>query len=248
MAIPTRAQPEKNIWVAAGDGDLDRVRELVEQYSLSPNVPDPNTYTPMHAAASYGQLHILGYLISRGGDVNVIDDDGDTPLYVVENIETARFLVDHGALVQRANNEGISPIEYLSEDFPEVSAYLSSLPSASATTTTTRGSTTSGPAAAAAAQTPSQHAQNQISEQLTSSLLQNVQGIMQRAEEEGREPDEEELREAVGKTVLEGMVTGYGMRSLENRDRRRDGGGGGGDDDDVADGSEAKRPRMDGTS
>ena len=26
MPVPTRVQPEKNIWVAAGDGDLERVQ------------------------------------------------------------------------------------------------------------------------------------------------------------------------------------------------------------------------------
>lgn len=40
--------------------------------------------------------------------MNITDDDGDTPLYVVENIETARWLVDHGATVQRHNKEGVS--------------------------------------------------------------------------------------------------------------------------------------------
>lgn len=43
-----------------------------------------------------------------GGDVNITDSDGDTPLYTVETIETARFLVQHGAIVDRTNNEGIS--------------------------------------------------------------------------------------------------------------------------------------------
>ncbi len=43
---------------------------------------------------------------------------------------------------------------------------------------------------------------------------------MQRAEAEGREPDEE-LRQAVGRTVLEGVVTGYGM-STEVADDRQD--------------------------
>ena len=40
--------------------------------------------------------------------MNVTDEDGDTPLYVVENIETARFLVERGATVARQNAEGIS--------------------------------------------------------------------------------------------------------------------------------------------
>jgi hypothetical protein len=40
--------------------------------------------------------------------VNITDNDGDTPLYTVENLETARFLVQHGAVVARQNIEGIS--------------------------------------------------------------------------------------------------------------------------------------------
>lgn len=43
-----------------------------------------------------------------GGDVNIVDDDGDTPLYTVEDIKTAQFLVEQGAVVDRTNNEGVS--------------------------------------------------------------------------------------------------------------------------------------------
>lgn len=80
---------------------------------------------------------------------------------------------------------------------------------------------------------PSQHAQNQITESLTTSLLDRVQDIMQRAEAEGQDPDEE-LRRAVGRTVLEGMATGYGM-STENGDRE------------AEDVNGTKRPRTDET-
>jgi uncharacterized protein len=34
--------------------------------AVSANAPDPFTYTPMHAAASYGQLETLAYLVSQG--------------------------------------------------------------------------------------------------------------------------------------------------------------------------------------
>lgn len=40
--------------------------------------------------------------------MNVTDDDGDTPIYTVENVETATWLVQHGAIVERQNSEGIS--------------------------------------------------------------------------------------------------------------------------------------------
>lgn len=79
---PATMKQQKNIWVAAGDGDLERVRELIEHQGDSPNARDPFTYTPMfvfsrchrhphsfftrHAAASYGQRHVLQYLIGCG--------------------------------------------------------------------------------------------------------------------------------------------------------------------------------------
>lgn len=196
---------EKNLWVAAGDGDLERVKELINQ-SISPNIPDPNTYTPMHAAASYGQIEVLAYLVANGGDVNITDEDGDTPLYTVENIETARWLVDHGAVVDRRNNEGISPIEHLSEDFAAVASFLETTSTASIS--------------APRSQQPSQHSQHVASEQLTSALMASVQEIMQRAEVENRDP-EEELRQAVSRTVLEGVVTGFEMSTEEEDIRSR---------------------------
>ena len=85
---------------------------------------------------------------------------------------------------------------------------------------------------------PSQHAQNAASENLTSSLLQSVQSIIQRAEAEGREVPEEELRQIVGRAVIEGVITGYGMgvdtASGQAGNERPDGG------------DAAKRPRTEG--
>lgn len=44
---------------------------------------------------------------------------------------------------------------------------------------------------------------------------------MQRAEAEGRDPDEE-LRQVVGETVIEGMIRGYGMGTEAASDRSVD--------------------------
>lgn len=93
------------------------------------------------------------------------------------------------------------PIEHLLEDFPEVASYLNS-----------RLDSTSflmGPEIMSSSQ-PSQHQQNIATEALTSSLMHSVNDIMERAEAEGRDPDEE-LRQIVGRTVLEGVMAGYEM-------------------------------------
>ncbi|KAG2133651.1 uncharacterized protein EDB93DRAFT_1093111 [Suillus bovinus] len=239
MPVPAQVQPGKNIWVAAGDGDLLRVR--VRNLSsltvglirflpaTSPNAPDEFTYTPMHAAASYGQLETLAYLFSQGGDVNITDEDGDTPLYVVEDTETAQWLLDHGSTLDHRNNDGASvrelgytqPIEYLQENFPEIAAYLQSRLNPSSCTI---------PEAVSPSR-PSQYQQNIATESLTSSLMQSVHDIMQRSEADGRDPDEE-LRQVVGRTVLEGVIAGYEM-TTDSSDVQANG---------------VKRPRTDGNN
>lgn len=49
-----------------------------------------------------------------------------------------------------------------------------------------------------------------MSEQLTTQLMDSVQEIMQRAEEEGRDPDQE-LKDAISKTVLDGVAKGHDL-------------------------------------
>ena len=78
---------------------------------------------------------------------------------------------------------------------------------------------------------PSQHTQNIASELLTSELMSTVQDIMERSEREGTNPDEE-LRAAVSRTVIGGVVTGFDLSETANAARR---------EGDGRDG--AKRPR-----
>lgn len=47
--------------------------------------------------------------------MNVADEDGETPLFVVETIEVARYLVEHGADVDHRNNDGES-VRTLNDD------------------------------------------------------------------------------------------------------------------------------------
>ena len=50
----------------------------------------------------------LMFVCFVGGDINITDSDGDTPLYTVESVEVAQYLVGKGAIVDRQNLEGIS--------------------------------------------------------------------------------------------------------------------------------------------
>lgn len=119
-----------NIWVAASDGQLDEVKKFIETDGLSPNAKDENGYTPVHAAASYGHMDLLRYLIDKGGDINVTDEDGDTALHTVEELDVAKQLVEEfKADFKAKNSEGQTPFEKLQEEdeFPELIHYLAGL-------------------------------------------------------------------------------------------------------------------------
>lgn len=165
-----------------------------------------------------------------GGDVNVKDEDNETPLYTVESVDVARWLVEHGASIDCTNQEGNSPAGHLAEDFPSISAYLHSLdPSAAPLPSTTPSQ-------------PSNYTADQAASHLTNSLLTDAHVIMQRAEAEGRDP-EAELREMVGRAVLDGVITGAGLvqegdtEEGLNEQGRRPG--------DQSDAQDSKRQRFD---
>jgi hypothetical protein len=96
----------------------------------------------------------------------------------------------------------LKPIDHLTDEFPDVAEYLRSTLDSSISATHVESEMPT--------QRPSQYLQNNASEELTTNLMDSVQRIIQCAEAEGRDP-EEELRSVVSRTVLEGIFTGYEM-------------------------------------
>lgn len=109
-----------NIWVAASDGNLDRVEHILRESNgaMTPQSKDINGYTPMHAAAAYGHLDLLKKMCNEyNGDINVLDNDGDTPLHHVEDVATARLIVEElGGDFTIRNVEGQTPYDSFVEN------------------------------------------------------------------------------------------------------------------------------------
>lgn len=108
-----------NIWMAASDGDLERVKELLRE-GVSVNAMDENGYTPIHAAVSYGHVELIEFLISNGADINLRDPDGDTPLLVCEEPEIFELLVRAGADPAATNNSGEGILQKAADDENDV--------------------------------------------------------------------------------------------------------------------------------
>jgi len=89
------------IHFAAGQGDLPRVKKLIES-GHSIKEYDEIGYTPLHHAAKGEFFALTSYLLSVGADINAHDEDhiGETPLGAVAatcSYEMAKLLVDAGA-------------------------------------------------------------------------------------------------------------------------------------------------------
>ncbi|OCF54146.1 hypothetical protein L486_08342 [Kwoniella mangroviensis CBS 10435] len=212
----------KNLWVAASDGDLERVQYLIENEGFTPNDKDANSYTPMHAAASYAHLELLNYLLSKGGNINIPDDDGETPLFVVETLEAARFLVENGAEVGWKNEDGLTAIDQLQEDHPEIASYLlTQLPADQQPAVAAVG----GDQEVIGESGISQLALENFTSEQSDQLMQEAQRIMEQCAETGEDPDEK-LRELVEGIVKSGLDFAKNAKSqVEGGDGEVDGEG-----------------------
>ena len=104
-------QEEDNIWIAASDGDLNRVKKYLINNNNNANDQDENGYSPLMAAVSYGHIELIDFLINQGASLELKDNDGDVALLYCENIEILKHLIIKGADISCINNAGESIIE-----------------------------------------------------------------------------------------------------------------------------------------
>lgn len=53
------------------------MQTLIEDQGMSADAKDDNGYTAIHAAASWAHPSLLRYLLSKGGNINITDNDGE---------------------------------------------------------------------------------------------------------------------------------------------------------------------------
>lgn len=70
---------------------------------------------------------MLKILVERGGDINIRDQDGETPLFVCEKLEIAHDLINqYNADTTVKNNDGLIAAQVIEAngEFPELAKYL----------------------------------------------------------------------------------------------------------------------------
>jgi hypothetical protein len=111
----------------------DRPASVLSTLSSHPSLAsaaDAHGYSLLHAAASYGHVDLLRALVQNYSvDPNLLDEDGETALFVAEIVEVAQALLQLGTRVELRNEEGKTAAEKMVEEgeFPEVAVFLGEL-------------------------------------------------------------------------------------------------------------------------
>jgi len=114
MATQAETSPEENFAWAVKTGDVQSVKDFINNKGLKAAMVDKNGRTPLHWAADFGQVEVMEFLLSKGANVNATDKFGITPLLaaVYENHKPAvAFLVQKGANKKVKGSDGLTPFE-----------------------------------------------------------------------------------------------------------------------------------------
>lgn len=112
-------------WVAASDGDLQRLQQALQQMQIPVTVTDKQGYTLLQAAASYSQMSVLTWLRDQAQTlvswVNNVDHDGDSALHYASTATAAQFLVEQmGIDVSIRNNTGLTALQAKRKELEEI--------------------------------------------------------------------------------------------------------------------------------
>lgn len=97
----------------AQEGDLARVRELIESDPSLLETKDAAGSTPLIAACAGGQFEVVKYLVGKGADINAGDNEDSGPIHlagVSGNVEVIGFLLDKGVEVDKRDENGMTAL------------------------------------------------------------------------------------------------------------------------------------------
>ena len=99
---------------AAGEGDLETIRQSLGRYPTLVSRREPNLgQTPLHIVAASGQREAAILLLDSGADVNAKNDNAETPLHwaaLEGHKDVAVLLLTKRASVDAQDKYGVTPL------------------------------------------------------------------------------------------------------------------------------------------
>ncbi|XP_033094796.1 ankyrin repeat domain-containing protein 39 [Trachypithecus francoisi] len=108
---------ERGIWSAALNGDLDRVKHLIQK-AEDPSQPDSAGYTALHYASRNGHYAVCQFLLENGAKCDAQTNGGATALHRASycgHTEIARLLLSHGSNPRVVDDDGMTSLHKAAE-------------------------------------------------------------------------------------------------------------------------------------
>ena len=108
------------IHIAADEGNLERVKELISENPDFINIPDEESgETPLLKAANKGHADIVKFLTSSGADIKLVNNRLSTALHLAAasgDMETIKFIYSKGLSHLDTNASGNIPLHLAAYD------------------------------------------------------------------------------------------------------------------------------------
>lgn len=114
---------EDNVWIAAGDGSLERTFGFIGTGPV--DAADENGYTPLMAGCAYGRAELVKELLSRGANPNLKDSEGNTAIHHCDFVECLQLLLEAGGNASLKNTEGQTALEVKQEELADAEQEVS---------------------------------------------------------------------------------------------------------------------------
>lgn len=104
---------ERPIHKAAHEGDLKKVKKIIEKDPTQINIQDGMGMTPLYCASIEGHTDIVEYLLTHGANIELGNDLGERPLAKAakfKHYKTVKTLLEHGATVNCKDDFGRIPL------------------------------------------------------------------------------------------------------------------------------------------
>ena len=104
---------------AAANGQIDRVKYLIEQQVVDIQDKDQEEQVPLHLAIINGHIDVFNYLIENNANLHIQNKKKQTPLHLAaanNQLEMVKILIRKGANLQCKDNEGKTPLHLAAEN------------------------------------------------------------------------------------------------------------------------------------
>lgn len=103
---------------AAVFGKLDKVKKMLKKDPTLVNAKGKWGFAALHGVAGEDQLEMLKFLISKGADVNIQNDEGISPLHLAAYPKVVQILVQNKADLNKLDKIGNTPL-HIQTEHPE---------------------------------------------------------------------------------------------------------------------------------